>query len=113
MEPEFYTVPEVASILRLTRQYVGRLVRGGEIESVRFGRRAVRIPRAAVDRFRNCGLEPSFPMRTSVRRVGTVDSEAAGALLPPLPGPEQVPPGTSGSAHAASPHAVTGSTPCR
>lgn len=41
--PEYYTVPEVAEILRLKRSHTYKLIRQGVIPSVRLGR-FIRVP---------------------------------------------------------------------
>jgi excisionase family DNA binding protein len=46
----FYTVAEVAAMMRVSKMSVYRLVHSGELESVRFGR-SFRLPRAAVDSY--------------------------------------------------------------
>lgn len=51
---EYYTVPEVAKLLRVARMTVYRLVDRDELASIRVGR-GIRIPRSAVVRFLNAG----------------------------------------------------------
>jgi excisionase family DNA binding protein len=44
------TVAEVASLLRVSKMSVYRLIHSGELEAVRFGR-SFRVPNAAVDAY--------------------------------------------------------------
>lgn len=46
----FYTVAEVASVMRVSKMSVYRLIHAGELEAVRFGR-SFRVPEAAVKSF--------------------------------------------------------------
>ena len=46
----FFTVAEVAGLMRVSKMSVYRLIHSGELESVRFGR-SFRVPEAAVDAF--------------------------------------------------------------
>jgi excisionase family DNA binding protein len=46
----FFTVAEVAALMRVSKMSVYRLIHSGELESVRFGR-SFRVPEAAVDAF--------------------------------------------------------------
>lgn len=46
----FYTVAEVASVMRVSKMSVYRLIHSGELEAVRFGR-SFRVPEAAVKSF--------------------------------------------------------------
>ncbi|HBX81652.1 MAG: helix-turn-helix domain-containing protein [Propionibacteriaceae bacterium] len=55
----FLKVQEVATLLRLSRMSVYRLVHAGEIEAVRFGR-TIRIPERAVTEY----------LRTAFFKVG-------------------------------------------
>jgi excisionase family DNA binding protein len=48
--PRFLKVQEVATLLRVSRMSVYRLVHSGEIEAVRFGR-TIRIPERAVTNY--------------------------------------------------------------
>jgi excisionase family DNA binding protein len=48
--PEFLTVKEVASVLRIARMSVYRLCEDGTLKSFRVGR-TIRIPAAAFDQF--------------------------------------------------------------
>lgn len=48
IEPAVYRVPEVATLLRVSRAAVYRKIASGEIPSIRFGR-SVRVPRRWVD----------------------------------------------------------------
>lgn len=52
---KFYTVAEVASLLRVSKMSVYRLIHGGELEAVRFGR-SFRVAESAVDSY----LKDSF-----------------------------------------------------
>lgn len=56
-QEKVYTVTEVASIFRVTRRTVRRLIHNGVLPAMRLGR-AYRIPQSAVDRYFN------FPART-------------------------------------------------
>jgi excisionase family DNA binding protein len=47
-DPEFMTVAEVAVLLRVAKMTVYRMVHDGELESVRIGRRTIRIRGASV-----------------------------------------------------------------
>jgi excisionase family DNA binding protein len=49
------TVAEVATLLRVSKMSVYRLIHSGELEAVRFGR-SFRVPQAAVDAY----LKQSF-----------------------------------------------------
>lgn len=46
------TVAEVATLLRVSKMSVYRLIHNGELEAVRFGR-TFRVPQQAVDRYLN------------------------------------------------------------
>ena len=48
----FYTVAEVASVMRVSKISVYRLIHSGELEAVRFGR-SFRVPESAVKAFLN------------------------------------------------------------
>ena len=48
----FYTVAEVASVMRVSKMSVYRLIHSGELEAVRFGR-SFRVPESAVKAFLN------------------------------------------------------------
>ena len=48
---QFFTVPEVAKILRVKKSYVYELVYTGRINAVRFSERRIRIPEEAVKEF--------------------------------------------------------------
>jgi excisionase family DNA binding protein len=50
MEQLLYTVPEAATVLRLSRAFVYTLVSSGELESVKLGR-ARRIPAQGLSTF--------------------------------------------------------------
>lgn len=45
---KFLTVAEVAAIMRVSKMSVYRLIHGGDLEAVRFGR-SFRVPEKAVD----------------------------------------------------------------
>lgn len=47
-DPKFYTVAEVAAIMRVSKMTVYRLVQSGELPAVRFGR-SYRVPESAVN----------------------------------------------------------------
>jgi len=47
---KFFTVAEVAALMRVSKMSVYRLIHAGELESVRFGR-SFRVPEAAVDAY--------------------------------------------------------------
>lgn len=47
-EVKFLTVAEVASLMRVSKMSVYRLIHSGELEAVRFGR-SFRVPEQAVD----------------------------------------------------------------
>ncbi len=47
---KFFTVAEVASLMRVSKMSVYRLIHSGELESVRFGR-SFRVTEAAVDAY--------------------------------------------------------------
>ncbi len=47
---KFFTVAEVAALMRVSKMSVYRLIHSGELESVRFGR-SFRVPEAAVDAY--------------------------------------------------------------
>lgn len=47
---QFYTVAEVAAVMRVSKMSVYRLIHSGELEAVRFGR-SFRVPEAAVKAF--------------------------------------------------------------
>ena len=47
---KFFTVAEVAALMRVSKMSVYRLIHAGDLESVRFGR-SFRVPEAAVDAF--------------------------------------------------------------
>ncbi len=49
--PEFLTVKEVADRFRVNPVTVYRLVEDGRLPVVRFGRKGIRIPQSAVERF--------------------------------------------------------------
>lgn len=51
-EVRFYTVAEVASLMRVSKMTVYRMVHGGELPAVRVGR-SFRVPKDAVDDFMN------------------------------------------------------------
>ena len=46
----FLTVAEVAAVMRVSKMSVYRLIHGGELEAVRFGR-SFRVPESAVKAF--------------------------------------------------------------
>ncbi|HEU5483715.1 MAG TPA: helix-turn-helix domain-containing protein [Microlunatus sp.] len=46
----FYTVAEVAAVMRVSKMSVYRLIHSGELEAVRFGR-SFRVPESAVKAF--------------------------------------------------------------
>ena len=46
-------VKEAAEVLAVSEQTVRKLVKSGALQSVRIGRRGVRIPRSAVETFIN------------------------------------------------------------
>jgi excisionase family DNA binding protein len=46
----FYTVAEVAGVMRVSKMSVYRLIHSGELEAVRFGR-SFRVPESAVKAF--------------------------------------------------------------
>jgi excisionase family DNA binding protein len=46
----FYTVAEVAGVMRVSKMSVYRLIHSGELEAVRFGR-SFRVPESAVKSF--------------------------------------------------------------
>ena len=48
--PAFLTIDEAAEQLRVSRDFVHRLVDNGTIRAVRFGERTTRIPTAELDR---------------------------------------------------------------
>ncbi|WP_114558897.1 helix-turn-helix domain-containing protein [Desertihabitans aurantiacus] len=48
--PTYLTVAEVAEMMRLSRMSVYRLIHGGELEAVRFGR-SFRVPAEAVSAY--------------------------------------------------------------
>ena len=48
----FYTVAEVASVMRVSKMSVYRLIHSGELEAVRFGR-SFRVPESAVKAYLN------------------------------------------------------------
>jgi excisionase family DNA binding protein len=50
-EPIFATPDEVAQVLRVSRSRVYQLIAAGELPSVRFGRRSVRVPLDALRRW--------------------------------------------------------------
>lgn len=52
VDPHFVTVPEVAKLLRITKQTVVEMIKRGEIAAKRFGRQ-YRIPHAAVVKLLN------------------------------------------------------------
>lgn len=47
---KFFTVAEVAALMRVSKMSIYRLIHAGELESVRFGR-SFRVPEAAVDSY--------------------------------------------------------------
>jgi excisionase family DNA binding protein len=47
-DPKFFTVAEVAAIMRVSKMTVYRLVQSGELPAVRFGR-SYRVPESAVN----------------------------------------------------------------
>ncbi|MGJ3508946.1 helix-turn-helix domain-containing protein [Enemella sp. A6] len=49
-EVKFLTVAEVASVMRVSRMSVYRLIHSGELEAVRFGRN-FRVPESAVQNY--------------------------------------------------------------
>jgi excisionase family DNA binding protein len=49
--PDVLTVPEAAAILRIGRNRAYELVRSGELRSVRFGNRTIRIPKPVLVEF--------------------------------------------------------------
>lgn len=51
-EVRFYTVAEVAEVMRVSKMSVYRLIHSGELEAVRFGR-SFRVPESAVKAFLN------------------------------------------------------------
>ena len=48
----FYTVAEVAGVMRVSKMSVYRLIHAGDLEAVRFGR-SFRVPEAAVKAYLN------------------------------------------------------------
>lgn len=46
-EPAFYTVAEVANLMRVSKMTVYRMVNAGDLPAVRFGR-SYRVPESAV-----------------------------------------------------------------
>jgi excisionase family DNA binding protein len=51
MDDPFFTVAEVAALLKLNQQTVRNMVDRGELRAVRVGQRRVRIRRSELDRF--------------------------------------------------------------
>jgi len=49
--PRYWTVAEVAKLLRLSRMTVYRMIASGEIDGIRPGKRAYRIPEQALRKF--------------------------------------------------------------
>lgn len=49
-DPKFFTVAEVASVMRVSKMTVYRLVNSGELNAVRVGR-SYRVPEAALTAF--------------------------------------------------------------
>lgn len=47
-EDEFYTVPEVARILRVKKGFVYELIYTGRLKAIRLSERRMRIPKTAI-----------------------------------------------------------------
>src|SRR5258708_25707346 len=69
----FLTVAEVASIMRVSKMTVYRLVHSGELEAIRVGR-SFRVPEQAVNRY----LKGSFVPASSGRSPGGHHRAGAG-----------------------------------
>ena len=55
--PQFYTVAEVADIMRVSRMTIYRMVHSGELPAVRVGKNSYRVPRAALDQLFAMGIQ--------------------------------------------------------
>jgi excisionase family DNA binding protein len=63
----FLTVAEAATILRVSRMTIYRLVHSGELDAIRVGR-TFRIPEIAINQYlRDAYIEPDFRPRTSTK----------------------------------------------
>lgn len=60
--PQFFTVAEVADIVRVSRMTVYRMVHNGELPAIRVGG-SYRVPRSALDALFSCGESPAKEMR--------------------------------------------------
>lgn len=57
--PQFYTVAEVADIMRVSRMTIYRMVHSGELPAVRVGKNSYRVPRSALDQLFSMGFADS------------------------------------------------------
>ena len=55
--PQFYTVAEVADIMRVSRMTIYRMVHSGELPAVRVGKNSYRVPSSALDQLFAMGIE--------------------------------------------------------
>ena len=55
--PQFYTVAEVADIMRVSRMTIYRMVHSGELPAVRVGKNSYRVPRSALDQLFAMGIQ--------------------------------------------------------
>ena len=55
--PQFYTVAEVADIMRVSRMTVYRMVHSGELPAIRVGKNSYRVPRSALDQLLMVGFQ--------------------------------------------------------
>jgi excisionase family DNA binding protein len=72
-EPEYLTVPEVATLLQMTPDGVYKLIQRGKLEGTRLSERKMRITRAALERF-NTDLQQRAEEYLGGFSVGTVES---------------------------------------
>lgn len=51
VQPDLLTVPEVASILRVSRAQIWRMIWSGSLPAIKLSDRAVRVSRATLDQW--------------------------------------------------------------
>ncbi|MCI5826036.1 MAG: helix-turn-helix domain-containing protein [Arcanobacterium sp.] len=55
--PQFFTVAEVADIMRVSRMTIYRMVHSGELPAIRVGKNSYRVPRSALDQLFSTGIQ--------------------------------------------------------
>lgn len=55
--PQFFTVAEVADIMRVSRMTIYRMVHSGELPAIRVGKNSYRVPRSALDQLFSMGIQ--------------------------------------------------------